>query len=118
MAEQISPQTQHMLMQLQTYQQQLQVITTQKQQIELQLAEIDAAVDALKDVKEDTVFKAVGPILAKVNKSDTQKELKQTKELLELRVKTLEKQVEKVKDKMKELNDKVAETIPGALKAG
>lgn len=114
MVEQISPQTQHMLLQLQTYQQQLQMLATQKQQIDLQLAEIDAAVKALKDVKEDTVFKAVGPILAKVNKKDTEKQLKETKELLELRSKTLDKQAEKVRNKMKEMNDKVSQTLPKA----
>jgi prefoldin beta subunit len=101
-------------LQLQTYQQQLQVITAQKQQIELQLAEIDAAIDALKDVKDDFVFKAVGPILAKVKKNDTEKELKETKDLLELRTKTMDKQMEKVKDKMKELNDKVSKSLPQA----
>ncbi len=114
MTEKISPQTQHMLMQLQQYQQQLQMIVAQKQQIELQLAEIDAAIEALKDVKEDTVFKAVGPILAKVKKDKTQKELADTKELLELRMQTLDKQGDKVKDRMKELNDKISKSFPAA----
>lgn len=114
MAEKISPQTQHMLMQLQQYQQQLQMIVAQKQQVELQLAEIDAAVEALKDVKEDTVFKAVGPILAKVRKDKTEKELKDTKELLELRIQTMDKQGEKVKERMKELNDKISKSLPAA----
>jgi prefoldin beta subunit len=90
------------------------MITAQKQQMELQLAEIDAAIEALKDVKEDTVFKAVGPILAKVKKKDTEKELKQTKELLELRVKTMDKQGEKVKNKMKGINDKISKSLPTA----
>jgi prefoldin beta subunit len=82
--------------------------------MELQLAEIDAAIEALKDVKEDTVFKAVGPILAKVKKKDTEKELKQTKELLELRVKTMDKQGEKVKNRMKGINDKISKSLPTA----
>ena len=112
--EEISPQTQHMLLQLQTYQQQMQIIANQKQQLELQLAEIDAAIDALKGVEGQTVFKAVGPILAKVDKKETEKELKQTKELLELRVKTMDKQGEKVKEKMKELNDKISKGLPRA----
>ncbi len=114
MAEKISGGAQHMLMQLQQYQQQLQVIMAQRQQAELQLAEIDAALEALKDVKEDTVFKAVGPILAKVKKDKTQKELADTKELLELRIKTMDKQGDKVKEKMKEINDKISKTLPSA----
>lgn len=112
MQEKMSPQTQHMLMQLQQYQQQLQMILSQKQQIELQLAEIDAAIESLKDVKDDTVFKAVGPILARVKKDKTAKELSDTKEMLQLRIQTMDKQGEKVKEKMKEMNDKISKTLP------
>lgn len=112
MVEELSPQTQHMLMQLQQYQNQAQVIALQKQQLELQIAEISAALEALKDIKDKMVFKAVGPILAKVDREKTNKELTQTKELIELRIKTMDKQEERVRDKMKEINDKISKSLP------
>jgi prefoldin beta subunit len=104
----ISPQAQHMLLQLQQYQQQSEVLTLQKQQMEIQLNEIMSALDILRDLKSKTVYKSVGPILVNSEKSVVEKELNDKKETLELRIKTLSKQEVKLKSKIQELSSKVA----------
>ncbi len=107
MAEEIPAQVQHTLVQLQQYQQQAQSLTLQRQQIEIQLAELDAALEALKEVKDSDVFRSVGPVLVKQPKTDIEKSLSELKETLDLRLKIIQKQEGKVKDKMKELSDKL-----------
>ena len=100
-------QAQHMIVQLQQYQQQMQSLIAQRQQLELQIAELSSAIDALKDVKGEEVFKIVGPIMVKSGKSDVEKDLKELKENTEIRIKTIQKQEERVKEKMKELTEKI-----------
>lgn len=90
------------------------MIGVQKQQVELQLAEVDAALEAMKDVKDDKVYKTVGPIMVRLDRTKVESELKNTKELLELRIKTLEKQEDKVKNKMNELNEQISKNLPTA----
>lgn len=104
---QLPEQAQHILMQLQQYQQQLQLLVMQRQQLELQLAEINAAAEALKTVVGNEVFRAVGPILVKSRKADVEKILSDAKEVVDLRAKTVQKQEAKVKEKVKELSDKI-----------
>ncbi len=112
-ALQLPEQAQHIVMQLQQYQQQLQLLVMQRQQMELQLAEINAAVDALKTVTGDEVFRAVGPILVKSKKADVDKILADAKEIIDLRVKTVQKQETKVKEKVKELTEKITPYLRG-----
>ncbi|MBR9679874.1 MAG: prefoldin subunit beta [Candidatus Altiarchaeota archaeon] len=105
--EELSPQAKHALVQLQTYQQQFQMLIYQKQQLELQQEEINSAVNALEKEKVDEVFKAIGPALVKKKRIDVLADLKQTQEKLEIRVKTFESQEKKLTAKMKELSEKI-----------
>lgn len=113
-ALQLPEQAQHMVMQLQQYQQQLQLLVMQRQQMELQLAEINAAVEALKTVSGDEVFRAVGPILVRSRKAEVEKILADAKEVLELRIKTVQKQEGKVKEKVKEFTEKITPYLRGS----
>lgn len=115
MAEtQLPEQAQHIIIQLQQYQQQLQLLVMQRQQLELQLAEINAAVEALKAVAGDEVFRAVGPILVKSRKDEVNKILADAREMIDLRMKTVQKQEAKVKEKVKELSDKITPYLRGS----
>ncbi len=110
---QLPDQAQHIVMQLQQYQQQLQLLVMQRQQMELQLAEINAAVEALKTVAGDEVFRAVGPILVKSKKAEVEKILADAREVIDLRVKTVQRQEGKVKEKVKELTEKITPYLRG-----
>lgn len=107
MAEEIPPQVQHAVVQLQQYQQQAQSLVMQRQQIEIQLAEIESATDALKAVKDAEVFRSIGPVLIKQPKDAVEKNMSELKETLSLRLKVIQKQEAKVKEKLKELGDKI-----------
>lgn len=93
--------------QLQLLQQNLQNILIQKQQFQKQLTEIDSA---LKEIKTSpTAYKIIGNIMVASKKEDLQKDLRQKKEILDLRLKNFEKQEQTLKQKTEELQQKVME---------
>jgi len=107
----LSPQAQQTLMQMQTFQQQMQNVLIQKESLSLQNLDINNALKELEKSKEDDVYKAVGPILIKSNKKDLEKELKERKETIEIRLKSLEKQEAKLKEKLEEGQKKIQELL-------
>lgn len=109
MAEmQLPPQAQQILLQMQTFQQQLQSVVLQKESLNIQAIEIDKALEELKKLKgEEDVYKAIGPILVKSTKSELEKELKEKKETIGLRLRSLDKQEIKLKEKLKEGQEKL-----------
>ena len=100
---QLPPQAQQLLMQMQTFQQQVQAIAIQKDTLNMQKLEFDKALEELKRTKDgEDVYKAVGPILIKSSKSELVKELSDKLETIEVRLKSLDKQEDKVKEKLQE----------------
>lgn len=90
---------------LQVLEQNLQAVNSQKQQFQAQQFEIDGA---LKEVKStEKAFKIVGGVMIESSKDELQKELEGKKELLDLRVQTLEKQEKQLKEKAKGLREEV-----------
>jgi prefoldin beta subunit len=85
------------LNQLQILEQSMQTFLVQKQQFQTQLAEIDSAIEELG--KSEHAYKIVGNIMIKSDKKDILEDLKKKKEILELRLKTIEKQEKNLKDK-------------------
>jgi prefoldin beta subunit len=109
MVEEISPQLRDQINRLQEIRAQLQMIMQQRQQIDLRLKETDEALDELEKADDKTsIYKSVGSILIKTKgKNEVIKELKSSKESLELRKNTLEKQEGRSKEKLNELQSKV-----------
>jgi prefoldin beta subunit len=107
MDPQMSKQLQDKLAQFQTLQSQMQLVTMQKQQIFLQSADIDAALEALSAATGEKVYKVAGPLLVESSKDASEKKLKEDKELSEARIKMLEKQEKKMSEKMEELRSEV-----------
>ena len=107
--EEMSKQLQDQLARLQQMRIQLQMILQQRQQVELRLKETDEALGELEKTDEKTpIYKSVGAILIKTKgKDEIVKELKLSKEALELRKTTLEKQEGRTKEKLSELQGKV-----------
>ncbi|NIM47376.1 MAG: prefoldin subunit beta [Candidatus Aenigmarchaeota archaeon] len=107
----ISPEAQKILIELQTFQQQMQTVLIQKEGLNMQNMEIDKALEELNKTKHDDVYKAVGPILIKSTKNELSKELSEKKETIELRLKSLQKQENRVKERLKESQEKFEEIL-------
>ncbi len=100
-----TPEAQESISRLQLMEQNLQAVGMQKQQFSTQLFEVDSALKELD--KTDSAFKIVGNIMIKSDKDTLQKELSQRKEILELRITSLEKQETQIKDEAKKLQEEV-----------
>ena len=108
MAE-ISKETEHKINQLQLFEQGMQTILAQKQQFQMQLVEIESALNELN--KSDTAYKIVGNIMVASNKEDLKADLKSKKDVVDLRLKTLEKQENQIKEKAEKLQAEVLKKI-------
>jgi prefoldin beta subunit len=119
MAEiELPPQAQQILMQLQTFQQQLNNVSLQKEGLNVQNLELERALEELKKAKDgEEVYKAVGPILIKSTKKELEKELREKKETADVKLKSLDKQEAKLKEKLKESQDKFHEFLKASEKS-
>lgn len=95
--------------QLQLFEQSLQTLLMQKQQFQLQLAEIDSALKELETTSD--AYKIVGNIMALTKKEDLKKDLNEKKEITELRIKSMEKQETQIKEKASKLQEEILKKI-------
>ena len=86
-------------------QQQLRNVLIQKETIKLQIAEIDSALSELEKTKEEKVYKVVGNVMVKKSKEEVEKELKEYKEDLQIRVESLEKIEKDLIEKIKNIEE-------------
>ncbi len=111
MSEEISklpPQVQQRLLRLQQLQQTLQGVLTQKQQLELELTEVEQALDELEKLTDKaTIYKSIGSLLVKSEKGKVTTDLEERKELLDMRINVLGKQEERLRSQVKELQTKL-----------
>ena len=108
----LPPAVQERLLRLQQLQQTLQSVLTQKQQIELELLEIDQALGELEKTPDNgTIYKSVGSILVKTERIKVSDELKEKKELANMRTSVLSKQEERLRSQLKELNEKLQKDL-------
>ncbi|WP_297420338.1 prefoldin subunit beta [Thermococcus sp.] len=104
----IPPQVQAMLGQLESYQQQLQLVVQQKQKVQLELTEAKKALEEIEKVEYGTtIYKTVGTLIVKTDKAKAVEELKEKVETLEVRLGALERQEKKLNDKLKELTAQI-----------
>ena len=108
----LPPQIQERLLRLQQLQQTLQTVLAQKQQVELELTEIEQALSELQKTADDTViYKAVGSLLVKSEKTKVTGDLNERKELLNVRVQVLGKQEERLRGQLKDLQAKLQKDL-------
>jgi prefoldin beta subunit len=88
-------------------QQQLRNVLIQKETIKLQIAEMDSALSELEKTKEEKVYKVVGNVMIKKSKEEVEKELKEGKEDLQIRVESLEKIEKDLIEKIKNIEEKL-----------
>lgn len=82
----------------QMYAQSLQQMAQQKHFFKMQITELDSALKEVQDEKE--AFKIIGNIMVKTDAAQLQKELKEKKDLITVRIEHLEKQEKKLQDKL------------------
>jgi len=110
--EELPPWLREQLARFEQSQRNLQAILAQKQQIELEINEIERATEELKKIEaDDTVYRHVGPILIKVKRDDMLKDLEDKKEIDNTRSAILTKQETRLRESLKELQAKINEAL-------
>ncbi len=108
----LPPQVRERLLRLQQLQQTLQSVLSQKQQVELELTEIEQALSELQKAAEDAViYKSAGSLLIRTDKAKVTADLNERKELLNMRASVLGKQEERLRSQMKELQAKLQQDL-------
>jgi len=106
----INQETQEKIQQLQIFEQNLQNLLLQKQAFQFELSETENALKEITKTKED-VYKMLGQVMIKSSKSDVEKELKQKKDILNLRIKSIEKQESQFKEEVEKIRKEVMKNI-------
>ena len=95
-------------------QQNLQAVLVQKQQVELEQAEAEKALEELnKNTNSDQIFKFAGNLLIKVPKDAIVKEMAEKKELAGTRSLVLAKQEARFRASLKEIQAKIDDSMKG-----
>jgi len=106
----IDKQTQQKIQTLQVLEQNLRNILLQKQAFQLELDETNNALEEVKKTKKD-IFRIVGQVMLKTEKKDMQKELKEKKDLLDLRMKSIIKQENQLTETLERLKAEIVDKI-------
>jgi prefoldin beta subunit len=95
--------------QLQLLEQNISALVAQKQQFQSQLLENESALEELEKTKKS--YKIIGNIMVESTKSDLKKELKNKKEMYELRIKSIEKQENNLRNKASDIQKQVLKAM-------
>lgn len=101
--------TEQKIGQLQMFEQSLQSFLGQKQQFQAQLVEIESALGELETTEK--AYKIVGNIMVESDKNELKADLQSKKEMLELRLKTMERQETQVREKASKLQSEILKKI-------
>jgi len=104
----IDKELQEKIQELNLSEQQLQNFSLQKQAFQLELNETESALEEVKKSKDD-IYKIVGQIMIKANKQEVEKEMQEKKEILTLRIKSIENQEKIITEKLEKIKKNVEE---------
>ncbi len=109
----MSPKLQSQISQYQQLQQQIQVLSSQRYQLEAQSKEVSKAVEELNGLQPDAaIYKNVGSLMIRAKDRDTiLKDLTEQKETLDVRVKSLEKQEKHLRERYQSLQDELSRVL-------
>ncbi|HHD15153.1 MAG TPA: prefoldin subunit beta [Euryarchaeota archaeon] len=114
MAYQIPKELQEKIANFEQLKTQLQMIISQKGELDARKREIDASVEALAENKEGEVYRRIGDILIKVRDRDAlTAELKEESETLGVRLKSLESQEKTAREMYENLGREINESLKG-----
>ena len=105
----MTKETEQKIGQLQMLERSLQNFLSQKQQFQLQYAEIESAITELETSEE--AYKIVGNLMVKGDKDTLKKDLDEKKEILDLRIKSIEKQEKDTRSKAMDLQKEVMKEL-------
>lgn len=112
--KELSPNVQQQVLRLQQLQQSLAILLSEKQRIEAELAEVNAAIEELGKLGDGAVvYKAVGPVLVQTTKESMVAELNERKELADTRLKVLERQEARARSQLESLQKEVQRLLSG-----
>jgi len=94
------------IQELQLLRQNLQALIMEEQLLRQNLNEIEEALSEI-EVSEGKLFKLIGEVFVEKNKDDLINELNSKKEILEIKIESIEKQKEKMKEKIESLQKKL-----------
>ena len=98
------------IQEMQMLEQNLQNLLLQKQAFQMELSETESALQAIKDSGEE-VFKIIGQLMVKTEKSKIKEELENKKKILELRTKTMETQENSFTEQLGKLREEIMKTM-------
>lgn len=108
----LPPQVQERLVKMQRLQQTLQSILAQKQQVDVESSETEQALGELQKMTDDAViYKAMGTILVKTERTKMVTELTERKDLLGTRVTVLGKQEERLRNQLKDIETQLRQDL-------
>lgn len=107
----MTEETKKMVMQFQTYQQQLQSVIIQKESLKLQKIEAEDAIKELENSKQKDAYKITGQIMIRKPIEDIKQELAENKENIDVRLESLEKTEKRLNTKLMELQEKLKEVL-------
>ncbi|MCW1301131.1 MAG: prefoldin subunit beta [Candidatus Nanoarchaeia archaeon] len=96
---------------LQQLQQQHQALLLQKQSLELELSEIEAAMKEVEKSIDSEIYEIVSNVMIKKDRDSVLSSLKERKEIINLRVSSLDKQITSIASKLNELQSRIAEKM-------
>jgi prefoldin beta subunit len=112
MSGELPPQIQNQLAQLQQLQQQAQAVMAQRGQIEGLIRETEAALKELEKSADDAViYKSVGELLFRADKTKLIEELKEKKDMNEIRKKNMANQEERIQGRFTQLQEQLKQTL-------
>lgn len=102
--------TEQKIQEMQILEQKLQNSIFQKQAFQIELAETESA---LKEIEKsaDEIFKIVGQLMIKSDKSKIEGELTDKKKVLELRIKSFEKQENFLSEQLDKLRNELTKSV-------
>ena len=98
------------IQEIQFLEQNLQNLMMQKQAFQMELSETQSALKEIKSSGEE-VFKIIGQLMIKTEKSKMQQELSNKEKLLTLRIKTIEKQDTSLTEQLEKIREEILKTM-------
>ena len=105
----VSTETEQKISQLQMFEQSLQNFLGQKQQFQVHLVEVESALNELNGTEK--AYKIIGNIMVEADKNELKADLQSKKEMLELRIRTMERQEAQVREKTSKLQSEILKKI-------
>ncbi len=106
----INKETENQIRELQLLEQNLQNVLMQKQAFQMELSEVENALEELNKTSEE-VYRISGNIMIKSSKDSIMKDLKQKKDLILLRLKSIDSQEKNLSETSENLRKKVLSKI-------